>query len=469
VLLTVPIIRTLGSSASEGGNVGMKQGGRRRVLAAASLVFTTGLAIGDVAVPAASLVAPTLVQSSHIGWKVDKTNGGNVCTVASHDECQLGTRGSDGGGFYYPSSLAVDPKTGDVYVAELGNDRVQELTAAGAFVSMFGWDVNETKSKQTAARQTEKNACTAASKDVCTMGVAGTSAGRLASPASIAVDPVTGDLYILEVEADNLRVEKYAHDGRFVWMIGKSVNRTTKENLCTEREIQRARAHCGAGAENVSESTQHGAFKFGQQSGDLLAVGGPEHLLYVGDEHRVQVFGTDGRWKREILLASISAEPHSSVAALALSASGKLYLVYRVGKIETYLPTEHADIVHEFNSRGEQIAEYSVSKGHLDALYSIGGMAIDGSGDLALTGVEVGVGSSARFGLLYNAGTGALLSGFTDPPDTDGIAFDADGDLYVTTAVDQEIVSYVPAPSAGLATSPASWEVGLRGCACTSG
>jgi hypothetical protein len=325
-----------------------------------------------------------LVPASHIGWRADRTTGGSICTVASGDECQRSAPTSAAGGFNYPDSVAVDPRTGHVYVAEITNDRVQQLTATGAFVSMFGLDVNRA------------------------------TAGQMDSPESIAVNPLTGAAYVLLLGPGGFHLERFTREGKFVWRVD--------------------------------------ALKFANQSGDLLAVGGPEKLVYVGDEHRVQVFGVDGSWKREIPLASLSAAPQSSVVALALAPSGELYLVYRAGAAESYLPSERANVVRKFNPRGEQVAEYTVAARSAGALDSIDGMALDRSGELAVIGVEAGAGASARFGLLLNARTGTPIGEFTPPIDNDGIAF-GDGALYVTTAVDQEVVVYAPAPPVGTLTS----------------
>jgi hypothetical protein len=422
-------------------------------------VFTT-CPIADSA--AYGLTRMGLALSAHIGRQADKTTGGSICTVASYGECQASTQTSAAGGFNYPDSVAVDPRTGDFYVTELSAARVQEFTATGAFVSMFGWDVNETNDKRATTTQAEKNLCTAASKDLCKAGVPGASAGQLETPASVGVDPLTGDVYVLDIEAGDFRLEKYTHDGHFLWRVGKGVNRTTKGNLCTAHEIGRAGARCGPGASNASESLEHGAFKFSGQSGDLLAVGGPEDLLYVGDEHRVQVFRADGSWKREILLASISAERDAGVVALALGESGELYLVYRVGNGEPGLPAEHTNIVHKFGPGGEQITEYPVNASNLGAVDSIDAVAVDHSGRLAAMGVELGGGSSRRFGLLYDDATGGLLTEFTAPIDNDGITFNRANELYVTTAVDQEVAVYAPTPPAGLAREPVPCEVKIE-------
>jgi hypothetical protein len=415
-------------------------------LAMTVLAVSITCLISDSAVYA--LMGTGLAPSAHIGWQADKTTGGNLCTVASYDECQRSMQTSGAGAFNYPNSVAVDPRTGELYVAELSNARVQELTKTGAFVSMFGWDVNETRDRETTVAQAKRNVCTATSKDVCKAGVPGAGAGQLETPVSVAVDPLTGDIYVLEIETGDFRLEKYTREGRFLWRVGKGVNHTTRANLCTAREIEQAGVQCGPGASNASESVEHGAFKFSSQTGDLLAVGGPEDLLYVGDEHRVQVFRADGSWKREILLTSISAEPDSGVVALALAATGELYLVYRVGNGEPDLPPEHANIIHKFDPAGEQVSEYLVNARSPRALDSINSMALDHSGRLAVMGVELGVGASGRFGLLYDGATGGLLAGFTAPIDDAGIAFDAASELYVATAVDQEVALYTPAPPA---------------------
>jgi hypothetical protein len=76
-------------------------------------------------------------------------------------------------------------------------------------------------------------------------------------------------------------------------MIGKEVNETRKDDLCTAT----SKDTCGPGVMTESGSSQPGGFGFAQFDGDLLAVGGPEDLLYVGDDQRVQEFDAQGEWK----------------------------------------------------------------------------------------------------------------------------------------------------------------------------
>src|SRR5690242_11216999 len=55
---------------------------------------------------------------------------------------------------YGPGGVAVNEANGHVYVADPGQNRVEEFDASGAFVSMFGQGVDQT---------TGGNVCTAAS------------------------------------------------------------------------------------------------------------------------------------------------------------------------------------------------------------------------------------------------------------------------------------------------------------------
>ena len=62
--------------------------------------------------------------------------GTPTCTTS----CTEGSDGAKAGQFNYPDGMAVSG-SGDVYVAESGNNRVSEFSPAGAFVRAFGKDV----------------------------------------------------------------------------------------------------------------------------------------------------------------------------------------------------------------------------------------------------------------------------------------------------------------------------------------
>jgi DNA-binding beta-propeller fold protein YncE len=158
------------------------------------------------------------------GKDVNATTGGDVCTAKEVAEagvkCQAGEAGHEAGALISPQGLAVDPGSGNVYVAEAGsdslpeNDRVDEFTENGAFVLMLGNEVNET---------TGANLCT--EKEILEAGVkckgatptaTGAATGApgtfaLTVQASIAVSPADHRLYV----GDEHRVQEFNANGAF--------------------------------------------------------------------------------------------------------------------------------------------------------------------------------------------------------------------------------------------------------------
>jgi hypothetical protein len=359
------------------------------------------------------------------------------------------------GSFEFLEGVAAnnDPasaRPGDIYVTENAQSRVRELTAAGAFVAMFGREVDAT---------TKGDVCTAASKDTCKAGVTGGVAGALAEPQSLAVDPATANVYV--DDRRNFRVDEYTPDGQFVLMIGMEVNATkdkvegsspAERNLCTAT----SKDICKTGVQAPTGSTERGAFNLRTQSGDLLAVGGPKGLLYVGDEHRVQEFHPDGTWAGEIPLTSIPVEPSAQVSAIALDQeTADLYLVYN---------TQAA--VHEFNVEGQEVTSLQVTPREAGRSAEVDAIALDSSDHLAVAATEVGGPARSPFGSLYTA-AGQRITGFSIPAAQSpaGVAFNNKGELYAPeegVAVEGGVLVYTPEPVAFLSPTPAECNPGAE-------
>lgn len=309
----------------------------------------------------------------------------DVCTVQSKDECRFGAASSEAGGFLFPEGLAIDnaaeavsPEHGDVYVADTANQRIQALSASGAFVLMFGRNVNKTEDEAPGASQSERDVCTAKSKDVCQAGEAGAATGQFSSPTSVAVDPATGDVFVEDFA--NWRVQEFTATGEFVLMLGKAVDETTGENICAALSKDK----CKSGEQAAEGSTEAGAFDFEANQGNLLAVGGPEGLLYVGDRHRVQTFKTDGAPAGEgIGLATVSSEPGSYVSAIAVDQAGDVYVAYVVNSGQ--------NVIYEFSAAGNQLSRFELAPRHPEpgAEVQIRGMALDPAGRLAVAEREL--------------------------------------------------------------------------------
>jgi hypothetical protein len=134
----------------------------------------------------------------------------------------FGVEGSGAGQLREPRDIAVNEATHDVYIADTSNERVDEFTARGAFVLMFGKEVNETKDEQAGASEAERNVCTEAEVQahgvVCKAGVEGAGVGELAEPKGVAVDNSTlaekEDVYV--ADTGNNRVEVYSSTGAYI-------------------------------------------------------------------------------------------------------------------------------------------------------------------------------------------------------------------------------------------------------------
>ena len=59
-------------------------------------------------------------------------------SFAGREECQFGSRGAGPGQFAIPNSVAVNQATGDVYVLDEQDSRVDEFSGVGVFVRSFG-------------------------------------------------------------------------------------------------------------------------------------------------------------------------------------------------------------------------------------------------------------------------------------------------------------------------------------------
>jgi hypothetical protein len=91
------------------------------------------------------------------------------------------------------SGLAVNTETGDLYVADTENHRIDQFSSTGTFIRAFGWEVD---AEHPEAKLQE---CTAATG--CQAGSSGSGAGQLPRAIYLAVDndpssPSQGDVYV---------------------------------------------------------------------------------------------------------------------------------------------------------------------------------------------------------------------------------------------------------------------------------
>ncbi len=198
-----------------------------------TITFTgalTGTNVGQLTADASELEGTAEVTTTENG----SGGGGSdyeICTVAGKCGQALASGGNTtaagNGTLSAPQSVAVDADTGNVYVSDRGNRRIDEYDGAGAFIRSFGFDTAESGPGNTG---TAYEVCNQAEADVCKAGVAGSGAGQYGSGSAqgfgVAVSPAdgsasTGSVFLADTA--NQRIQQFDLEGNFVSMVGGGV------------------------------------------------------------------------------------------------------------------------------------------------------------------------------------------------------------------------------------------------------
>jgi NHL repeat len=241
--------------------------------------------------------------------------------AAPPELAQFCPTGSAGGQCSVPRGIAVDPASGDVYVADQANRRINRFSPWGQFLRAWGWDVVASgPGDDTAAPEDELEVCVPADGDVCKAGLTGSGTGQFggASPQGVALDS-SGDVYVVDLE--NLRVQKFSPEGEFILMLGGDVNKTKVEAAAPEAQRNLCPVDPGDVCQEGTEGTGEGQFGL-LKVGSSIAPSPDGETIYVGDVGRIQEFDTGGHHIGEIPV------PGEAVQSLAVDPTGNLYLTH---------------------------------------------------------------------------------------------------------------------------------------------
>jgi len=201
----------------------------------------------------------------------DGTAVGQTCTA----DCQVGIAGTTDGMFDNPQGIAVNQATGDLYVRDRDNRRVQQFTSSGGFVRAWG-----------------------------TLGAgAGQFAASTTNSNGIAVAPGSGDVFV--ADPGNRRVQQFESDGDFVraWGWGVDTGASAFE-ICT------ALTGCQTGL--ATPGADNG--RFGANHPVHIAVDSAG-TVYASDSNsgnRVMRFDSTQATAAALLLSPIGAPPLAS-------------------------------------------------------------------------------------------------------------------------------------------------------------
>ena len=362
------------------------------------------------------LITKTVYDENTGNVVESRSPGGNSETVYPPSYAStFGGEGSGNGQLKLPGGGAFDA-SGNLWVPDAENNRVEEFSPSGAFIKTVGWGVSDGKP--------ELQVCTTS----CKAGLAGTGNGEFKGPRALTTDTITGNVYVADTE--NNRVEELSSAGAYVATIGTSGSGAlqspegvaldgagdlwvadTAHNRVAEfnpshsylREVASAEGPLkgpigiafaegtvfvvDAGNSRVVELTPIGVYigQFGSQGSGTgqfkepfgIAANPSTGTLYVADlgNKRVQEFSPAGRY-----LTSWETWGPSHVLSnpvgLAVAATGKLYISDLFGsKITTWTPPEtgaaHLSYASKIGSLGSGTGQLSTP---ID-------VAFDGAGD----------------------------------------------------------------------------------------
>lgn len=277
----------------------------------------------------------------------------------------FGSGGSDAGQFATAGPTAVNLSTGDVYVVDTGNNRVEQFDANGTFIRTWGWGV----ATGAAALET----CTSS----CQPGQAGSGDGQLNGPSGIAIDQSDGSVYV--ADGGNSRVEKFDASGGYL-------------------------SQFGAGGS--------GDGQFAQMQG--LAVDPTDRSVYVADggNNRVEKFDSTGAYVSQFGTAGSGDGQLSFPTRVTVDSTGLVYVLDSGNaRVERYTSAGAFD-THFATSQITTPAEIAIGPGN-DHLYVAQWapdfseqrvIELDNAGNLIDTH-GVGSGATNASGLALNAGS----------------------------------------------------------------
>jgi len=318
---------------------------------------------------------------------------------------QWGSAGSGDSQFDLAFDLATDA-SGNIYVVDTYNYRIQKFDSSGTFERMWGWGVDDGSN--------EFQVCTGS----CEIGVSGGGGGQFKTPGGVVVDS-SGNVYVADTL--NHRIQKFDSSGTFVstWGWGVDTGAGGLE-VCTAATVP-----CQAG----TSGTGNGQFNQPWNVGV-----GPSGDVYVGDmeNDRVQVFDSSGNYLRQWGSYGSGDGNFHNPGSVAVDATGSVYVA------DTW-----NDRVQKFDSTGNFLTKWG-STGTGDGQFNggVGTMSVDASGNLYVADwnnhrVQKFDGSGT---FLTKWGTSGSGDGQFNQPR--GTAVDASGNVYVTDMFNRRIQKF---------------------------
>jgi len=320
-----------------------------------------------------------------------------------------GSEGSSNGQFSSPSGIVVGP-SGNIYVVDTSNNRIQEFDSSGSFITKWGSYGNSNSGSvpgpEGVAVDSSGNVYVADTNShrilkfdsngtfITKWGSYGSGHGQFSNPYGVAVDS-SGNVYVSDT--NNNRIQKFGSDGKYITQFG-------------------------------SEGTGYGEF----ESPRGVAVDSSGNI-YVADSNnnRIQKFDSSGEFVTAWGSSGSGNKQFSNPYGVAVDSSGNVYVV-----------DTNNQRIQKFNSNGKYLAQWGYWGSDDGQFYYPYGVFVDLSGN-----VYVADTSNNRIQKFDNNGTfitkwgseGSDDGQFSNPY---GVVVDSSGNIYVVDTSNQRVQKF---------------------------
>jgi streptogramin lyase len=283
-----------------------------------------------------------------------------------------GSNGTGDGEFDIPVGIAID-LSGSIYVVDIGNDRIQKFDSSGTFLSKWG--------------------------------TTGTGDGEFSGPIDIAID-TSGIMYVTDYV--NRRVQKLDSSGTFILMWGWGVAGGTGFEICT--------SSCQAGISGAGDG------QFAGPEGVAVDLAGNVYVT-DGPNFRMQKFDGSGRFITKWGTSGTGDGQFDYPTDVTVDASGHVY----VADIHNFR-------IQKFDGSGVFFAKWGTFGTGAGQFSSPQGVAVDATGNVYVG--DTGNHRIQKFGppfetLLFLTKQGSFGMGNGQFDEPWGVALDAEGNVYV--------------------------------------